>query len=126
MKEYNDPLPERDEIADETDMEVLLEWHAESVDLLDSLKSQLTAAKLVGNINPDYEAWAFRAGAKAGYAGTTLRRIERRIVTLGGELPLTVDREERDTIGRLKRRVSILEYLLRKNGIDPKEMTDDF
>lgn len=117
MIEHNDELPTRDEIRAETDLRTLEEWHEEALDLLDSLKAQLHSAKIVGVLNADYEDWIHRTGAKAGYAGSTLRRIERRIVTLGGELPLTVEREERELITKLKRRVSSLEHFLRKQGL---------
>ena len=121
MNEYHDELPTLDEIRKTDDLDTLADWHEDAVDLLDSLKAQLSAARLVGALNAEYEGWIHRTGAKAGYAGSTLRRIERRILALGGPLPLTVEREEREQIAKLKRRVSSLEHFLRKQGLFPDE-----
>jgi len=114
-------LPEHTEIADTSDFATLMHWHEEAAELFDNIKAQLHAYTLTGNITDDDEDWAIRARSKVGYAGATLRRIERRIVALGGDLPLTVDREERELIGKLKHRVRLLEYLLRSNGISEEQ-----
>lgn len=116
----NQDLPQREEIDSVDNLELLMEWHEDVLDLFDSIKAQLQAYKMTGRDDEEHESWTIRAGAKAAYAGTTLRRIERRIVRLGGPLPLTVDREEREQIGKLKYRIRALEHLLNKNGIDTR------
>jgi hypothetical protein len=114
-------LPEREEIAATNDLATLMYWHEEAADVFDSVKAQIHAYVIAGSIMDGDEEWVVRARTKAGYAGATLRRIERRIVSLGAPLPLNVDRVEREQIGTLKHRVRVLEYLLRKYGISEEQ-----
>ena len=114
-------LPEREEIATTSDLATLMYWHEEAADVFDSVKAQMHAYSIVGSVMDGDEEWAVRARAKAGYAGATLRRIERRIVSLGAPLPLNVDRAERELINTLRHRVRVLEAILRANGISEGE-----
>ena len=116
MNEYAD-TPERSEIAEETDTEQLLDWHEDALDLLDTLKAQLSAWKVAGCVDPA-PGWSMRAQSKAGYAATTLKRIERRMIALGMDLPLTVEREEREQIRHLTMTVKKLRYECISAGID--------
>ena len=112
-------LPERDEVAKETNVLTLTLWHEDAVDMLDRLKSQLTAHNMIDDHSEEDYSWANRVKLKAGYAGTALRRIERRLVTLGLPLPLTVDRKERERIKYLEERVGFLKTLCHSHGINP-------
>lgn len=112
-------LPERDEVAKETNVLTLSLWHDDAVDMLDRLKSQLTAHNMIDDHSDEDYSWANRVKLKAGYAGTALRRIERRLITLGLPLPLTVDRAERERIKYLEDRVGFLKTLCIDNGINP-------
>lgn len=115
----HDTMPEREKIQQETDAKVLMEWHDNAIDLLDSLKSQVAAHNLFEDYeDEDDDAWAFRAKTKAGYVGTALRRIERRMVEVGLDLPLTVGRKERQRMRYLEGLISFLQRLCDKNGIE--------
>jgi hypothetical protein len=83
-----DNLPKREEIQTQTDLVTLNEWHEEAIDLLDTLKAQLAAYNLLDQHDDEDYEWAIRVKGKAGYAGTALRRIERRMVQLDAPLPL--------------------------------------
>jgi hypothetical protein len=111
-------MPERSEIEQETSTKVLVDWHDNAIDLLDSLKAQIAAHILFGVYDDDDEAWAFRAKTKAGYVGTALRRIERRMVQVGLELPLTVGRKERERMHYLEGVVGFLQRLCDRNEIE--------
>lgn len=112
-----DELPEREEIERERDLEELYAWHEDALDTLDNIKAQLAAWKMTGCIEPS-TGWVMRVQTKAGHVGATLKRIERRIIRVGGELPLTVDREEREKIMRLQRVVKLLRHKCEEAGID--------
>jgi hypothetical protein len=114
----HDAMPERSEIEQETSTKVLVDWHDNAIDLLDSLKAQIAAHILFGVYDDDDEAWAFRAKTKAGYVGTALRRIERRMVQIGLELPLTVGRKERERMHYLEGVVGFLQRLCDRNEIE--------
>ena len=114
-------LPERDEVAKETNVLTLSLWHEDAVDMLDRLKSQLTAHNMIDDHSEEDYSWANRVKLKAGYAGTALRRIERRLITLGLPLPITVDRKERERIKYLEDRVGFLKTLCIDNGINPNK-----
>lgn len=111
-------LPERDEIAKETNVLTLSLWHDDAVDMLDRLKAQLTAHNMIDDHSDEDYSWANRVKLKAGYAGTALRRIERRLILLGLPLPLTVDRKERERIRYLEERIGFLKTLCISHGID--------
>ena len=111
-------LPERGEIQQETNPEVLTEWHENILDLLDNIKSQVAAYNLFDFHDEDEDSWAIRTRANAGYVGTALRQIERRMVEVGLELPLTVGRKERDRIRFLQGLVNFLQRLCDRNEID--------
>lgn len=113
----NADLPLRADIGEESDPATLAEWHEDAIDMVDALKSQLSAHKEAGASDP-YEGWRNRVQTKLGYAATTVRRIERRMVTLGYELPLTVAREERERIVSLLYAVRRLRGLCDDAGID--------
>lgn len=113
----NDPLPTREEIEDERDIGLLYEWHEDVLDVLDHIKAQIAAWKLTGEVDPSPD-WALRVQSKAGFAGATLKRIERRLITLGAELPLTVEREEREMILKLRHAVKLLRHKCEEAGID--------
>jgi len=116
MNDYPE-LPERDQINGTTDLDTLMMWHEDAVEVFDSIKAQLSTFKITGPLNDEDALWAIRARTKANFAGATVRRVERQIVALGGPLPLTVDREERERLGKLGHRVRVLEHLLEKHGI---------
>ena len=116
-------LPEREDITTTSDLATLMHWYEETLDVFDSVKSQLHAFTITGSITDDDDEWAIRARSKVGYAKSTLRRIERRIISLGGPLPLTVEREERELINTLRHRVRVLEAILRANGISEGEQS---
>jgi hypothetical protein len=118
MSLEHDAMPERSEIEQETSTKVLVDWHDNAIDLLDSLKAQIAAHILFGVYDDDDEAWAFRAKTKAGYVGTALRRIERRMVQVGLELPLTVGRKERERMHYLEGVVGFLQRLCDRNEIE--------
>lgn len=118
MSLEHDAMPERSEIEQETSTKVLVDWHDNAIDLLDSLKAQIAAHILFGVYDDDDEAWAFRAKTKAGYVGTALRRIERRMVQIGLELPLTVGRKERERMHYLEGVVGFLQRLCDRNEIE--------
>lgn len=109
-------LPTRDEIEEEKDHEELMFWHEETLDLLDDLKSQLHAYRLAG-AEPS-PGWSVRVQRKASTVGLTLRRIERRMISLNANLPLTVDREEREQIRRLSILVSKLRQECKQAGVN--------
>jgi hypothetical protein len=113
-----DNLPKREEIQTQTDLVTLNEWHEEAIDLLDTLKAQLAAYNLLDQHDDEDYEWAIRVKGKAGYAGTALRRIERRMVQLDAPLPLTVDRKERELINHLNGIVGFLQRLCEKNDIE--------
>ena len=118
MSEDPDNLPSREEIQQEKDIATLCEWHEDTLDLFDTLKAQLAAYNLITEYEDDEYAWAMRAKTKAGYAGVTLRRIERRMIQLNLPLPLTVDRDERDRIRHLQGVIRFLRKLCDSHGID--------
>ena len=118
MNEDPDHLPSREQIRWEMSPAKLSEWHEETLDLFDILKSQLDAYNLIKEYEDEEYAWAMRARTKAGYAGVTLRRVERRMIELNMPLPLTVDREERDRIRHLQGVVRFLRKLCDTRGID--------
>lgn len=118
MSLEHEALPDRGEIQQETDAEVLSDWHENAIDLLDNIKSQIAAYNLFEEHNEDSDSWAIRTQAKAGYVGTALRRIERRMVEIGLELPLTVGRKERDRIRFLEGLANFLQRLCDRNEID--------
>jgi hypothetical protein len=112
-----DTLPERGAIHQETSVKVLCDWHEDALDLLDSLKSQIAAYNMFDDHDDDDYDWAARAQSKVGYAGTTLRRVERRMIELGLDLPLTVDKKERQRIRFLEGLVGFLQRLCESNGV---------
>lgn len=114
----DDDIASYEEIMAEDDLALLLEWHECAMDVLDNIKARISAAAMAGASGSQHEDWVRRASSKAGFAGSAVRRIERRIVSLGGDLPLTVERSERERIGRLQARVRALEAFLRKNGFE--------
>jgi hypothetical protein len=118
MSLEHDALPEREAIHQETDIEVLRDWHENALDLFDSLKSQIAAFNMFEYHDDEDYDWATRAQSKVGYAGTTLRRIERRIVEIGLDLPITVDRKERQRIRSLENLVGFLQRLCERNNIE--------
>jgi hypothetical protein len=118
MSEDPDSLPSREEIHRETSTATLFEWHEDTLDLFDILKAQLAAYNMITDHEDEEYAWAMRAKTKAGYAGVTIRRIERRMIQLNIPLPLTVDREERDRIRHLQGVVRFLRKLCDSRGID--------
>ena len=113
-----DNLPSREAIQQQTNAETLNAWHEEAIDLMDTVKAQLEAHNLIDQHEDEDYDWAMRAKGKAGYVGTALRRIERRMVQIGVPLPLTVDRKERDQIRHLSNLVSYLQRICDKNGIE--------
>jgi hypothetical protein len=113
-----DTLPERYEIEDETDHDTLRQWHTDAVDLFERIKAQIAAHNLFDDHDDDEIEWAHRAKHKAGYAGTALRRIERRMVAVGLELPLTVQRKERQRIVFLEGLADFLQRTCDEAGIE--------
>jgi len=118
MNIEHDTMPDREEIQQETSAKVLLDWHENAVDLYDNLKAQVAAHNLFDDHSSDDVDWAIRAKSKAGFVGASLRRIERRMVEIGLELPLTMDRKERQRIRHLEGVASFLQRLCDKNGIE--------
>jgi len=114
MNEFE--LPTRDEIEEETNLEELMFWHEDTLDLLDHLKSQLHVYKLTGiELSP---GWTNKIQIKAANVAVTLKRIERRMIRLNAELPLTVDREEREKIRRLNFIISKLRHECKQAGVN--------
>ena len=119
MSLEHDAMPEREKIEQETNTKTLMDWHDNAIDLLDSLKAQVAAHNLFeGYDDEDDDGWAFRAKTKAGYVGTALRRIERRMVEVGLDLPLTVGRKERERMHYLEGIVGFLQRLCDRNEIE--------
>jgi hypothetical protein len=118
MSSEYEAFPERKEIEQETSAEVLCEWYNEASDLLDNIKAQIAAHNLFVYHDEESCEWASRARSKAGYAGTALRRIERRMIKIGLELPLNVDRKERQRIRFLEGLVGFLQRLCERNDIE--------
>jgi len=118
MNIEHDTMPDREEIQQETSAKVLLDWHENAVDLYDNLKAQVAAHNLFDDHSSDDVDWAIRAKSKAGFVGVSLRRIERRMVEIGLELPLTMDRKERQRIRHLEGIAGFLQRLCDKNGIE--------
>jgi hypothetical protein len=117
MSLEHDSLPEREDIHQENSIKTLCEWHENALDLLDSLKAQIAAYNLFEDHDDEDYGWAARAQSKVGYAGTTLRRVERRMIELGLDLPLTVDKKERQRIRFLEGLVGFLQRLCESNGV---------
>lgn len=113
-----DDMPSREDIQQTTDVATLCEWHEDALDLFDRLKAQLAAHNMIDEYEDEDYAWAMRVKTKAGYAGSTLRRIERRMIQLNVPLPLTVDRDERDRIRYLQGVIRFLRKLCESHGID--------
>ena len=113
----NDPLPTREEIEDKRDIGLLYEWHEDVLDVLDHIKAQIAAWKLTGEVDPSPD-WALRVQSKAVLAGATIRRIERRLIALGADLPLTVEREEREMILKLRSTVRQLRQACAEAGVN--------
>ena len=113
-----DSLPSREEIQQETDAATLNAWHEDALDLLDTVKAQLAAHNLIDQHEDEDYDWAIRAKGKAGYVGTALRRMERRMIQIDMPLPLTVDRKEREQIRHLISLVGYLQRLCESNGIE--------
>lgn len=117
----NEDLPSREEIEAERDPRVLYAWHDNAVDLFDNIKSQLEAWKLAGKVDASPD-WSARAQIKAGFAGSTIRRIERQMVRLNVELPLTVDFDDRQRIVRLLRTIKRLRQVCAEAGLDVSDI----
>ena len=115
-----DDTPSRDEIEKETDTALLLEWHNDMVDLTDALKCQLEVNRDHPDIMP--ENWWRKVIGKVAYCSTAVRRIERRLLALGADLPLTVDRQERETIRRLRNTIFALRARCKDGGIDTSDI----
>jgi hypothetical protein len=123
MSLYRDILPEREEIHEETNTETLLYWHEDATDMFEMLKERLAAYNMATDRTDDERNWAIRAKGKIAYAGTVVRRIERRMLELSMDLPMTVSRkerqrEERDRIEYLEGLAILLQRLCRENGIE--------
>jgi hypothetical protein len=113
-----DSLPDRFAIRRETRIKILCDWHEDALDLFDKIKAQISVHNLIEDHDEESYEWADRAKLKAAYAGTALRRIERRMIELGLDLPLTVDRHERNRIRFLEGLANFLQRLCDDHGIE--------
>ena len=118
MTTEQDSLPDRFDIRRETSIKTLCDWHEDALDLFDKIKSQIVVHNLIEDHDDEDYDWASRAKLKAAYAGTALRRIERRMIEMGLDLPLTVDRHERHRIRFLEGLANYLQRLCDDNGIE--------
>ncbi len=110
-------IPRRDEIEDNSDAAELREWHEECIDMADVILSQIESRRAAGTADPD---WLIRVSDKLTFAKMATRRIERRLVELGREPPITRDTAENRRIGRLVRDNKELRKALAAAGVsDP-------
>lgn len=72
-------IPARDQIEECEELDTLLYWHTECVDIIDQVRSQLDSRKLAGVADKD---WLHKASDKLSIALAAARRIERHFADL--------------------------------------------
>jgi hypothetical protein len=98
-------LAERSEIASCSDALLLAVWHADAYDLHDDIVARIEMHRLAGSEKRD---WLHRAATKGAHAKVAMKRIERRMLELGLEPPLTRNGHERNIIRQLKDEIRAL------------------
>lgn len=111
-----EPSPE--EIDACQDVAQLTRWYVEQDELSDEIRDQVDARRLMGDLASDDDtAWMRRTSKKVGHLKTSLRRMERRIIALGGTVPYSPADPRGKEIRRLQSRLEVFRKLLRDNGI---------
>ena len=83
MTYENFEIPARDQIEDCEELDTLLYWHTECLDIIDNVRSQLDSRKLAGIADKD---WLHKAADKLSIALAASRRIERHFAALAPAL----------------------------------------
>lgn len=99
----------------------LYAWHADAQDILDSIKAQVEMNDLLEIDEGDN--WAIRARDKATYARIGMKRIERRLLELGCDLPASSDSALAEQLRRVKGAVNRLHALCERNGVDSRHIS---
>lgn len=100
----------REHIVACCDVDRLHDWHSLFMDYADEIASDLFVRTTTGQLRDD---WQQRAAWDLKAAHMAMRRIERRVIELGGELILSREGAERAEIVRLRARIRELERELR-------------
>lgn len=96
----------RDHIIACCSVDRLHEWHSLFMDYADEIASDMFVRTTTGQLRDD---WQQRAAWDLKAAHMAMRRIERRVIELGGDLILSREGAERQEIVRLRARVRELE-----------------
>lgn len=110
----------REAIFDCDHPDTLYAWHTDAQDILDSIKAQVEMNDLLEIDEGD--SWAIRARDKATYARIAMKRIERRLLDMGHDLPPSSDSALAEQLRRVKGTVARLHDLCTKNGIDSRHI----
>ncbi len=115
----NNEIPKKEDIlaGDGADQED--DWHSDAQDIIDGIKAQVEMNDLL-DVGED-DDWAIRARDKATYARVALKRVERRLIELGDDLPPYA--QQSTEVKALKGCIARLRGLLNKHGIDSSHIT---
>lgn len=103
-------LPPRHEIALSEDAAALRQWHGQAYDLEDQVQAQIKSNQVAEIVNPE---WLKRAAGALAVAQMAMKRIERRLIELGEDPPLTRNGYERNEIRKLRGQVRALKAEIR-------------
>lgn len=87
------------------DARTLRMWHHSAYSVYDDVVSQLKGQTMADTASPE---WRRRAGGKIAICNMIMRWIERRLVELGHERPLTRKRQTKELIDRLRAEIDDL------------------
>ncbi len=116
--EWDDPDAidiEIDEVAKETDLNVLSHWYSSALEVIEEIKDRLTFAKEFGE--PE-SSWVWRAGMKIAYLKKGARFIEQRMLKLGGMPPYPLNDGRAKHIRNLEAKLNKAKAMLADNGLD--------
>jgi hypothetical protein len=101
-----------DDIKRIDDPALLNQIHSDLLDIYDDVRSAVDNCRFAGTAD---EAWLRRAAGKMTWCQVAMKRIERRLLALGHEHPITRDGKEREIIRVLRNENKQLRYELAKS-----------
>lgn len=115
--EFNEEVPidlDIDEVEAETDIGKLGQWYSRAEDLIEEIKDKVEYNRFIDKASDD---WLWRCGRKIAFLRKGIRRIEQRILRLGGMPPYRLDDGRAQMIRQLEKKVAQAKEALLSNDM---------
>lgn len=103
-----------EDVDAETDTAVLCDWYSRAEELIDEIRDDIEFKRSIDRASDD---WLWRCGRKIAYLRKAIRRIEQRILKLGGMPPYRLNDGRANHIRNLEKKLAQAKEAMLSNGV---------